>query len=141
KKAIDKMDRMAQQFKAADYVVVAYPMYNFSLPAIVKAYFDSVLLKGETWDIGAAGFYGKMQGKKALILSTSGGVYSEERGNIGWEHSTTLSKTEFQFMGFDDIQAVTAQGTNVSDEQKDKAMSEAEAKMKEVTRSWYGQNN
>ena len=46
KKSIAKMDRMTGQLQSADVVVVAYPMYNFSMPASVKAWFDSVMLKG-----------------------------------------------------------------------------------------------
>lgn len=49
KKLLSKMDRMAVQLKTADIVVVAFPMYNFSMPAIVKAWFDSVMQKGVTF--------------------------------------------------------------------------------------------
>ncbi len=44
-KLLSKMDRMAAELKSADIVVVAFPMYNFSMPAIVKALFDSVMQK------------------------------------------------------------------------------------------------
>ncbi len=42
-KLLSKTDRMATQLKSADIVVVAFPMYNCSMPAIVKAWFDSVM--------------------------------------------------------------------------------------------------
>jgi len=48
KKLMSKMDRMTEQLKSADIVVVAFPMNNFSMPAAVKAWFDSVILKGQT---------------------------------------------------------------------------------------------
>ena len=41
------MDRMTEQLKSADIVAIAYPMNNFSMPAPVKAWFDSVMLKGK----------------------------------------------------------------------------------------------
>jgi FMN-dependent NADH-azoreductase len=44
-KLLSKMDRMAAQLKSADIIVIAFPMYNFSMPAIVKAWFDSVMQK------------------------------------------------------------------------------------------------
>src|SRR5918996_3568418 len=78
-KLLSKMDRMAAQLKSADIVVVAFPMYNFSMPAIVKAWFDSVIQRGVT--------FGERKddhsvisndGKKALTLISSGGVYSNE---------------------------------------------------------------
>jgi FMN-dependent NADH-azoreductase len=54
-KLLSKMDRMATQLKSADIVVVAFPMYNFSMPAIVKAWFDSVIQRGVTFGQGYDG--------------------------------------------------------------------------------------
>jgi len=48
KKTMSKMDRMTEQLKSADIVAIAYPMNNFSMPALVKSLFDSVMLKGKT---------------------------------------------------------------------------------------------
>jgi FMN-dependent NADH-azoreductase len=47
KKIMAKMDRMTEQLKSSDIVIVAYQMHNFSMPAPVKAWFDSVMLKGQ----------------------------------------------------------------------------------------------
>ena len=104
-----KMDRMTAQLKEADLVVVASPMYNFSQPAALKAWFDSVMQKGETWDFAPTGGYaGLLKGKKALIISTSGGAY--EPGHP-YEHFLTLTKIHLGFMGFE-TEAVTAGGLN-----------------------------
>ena len=46
KKTLAKMDCMTEQLKSTDIVTIAYPMYNFSMPASVKAWFDSIMLKG-----------------------------------------------------------------------------------------------
>ena len=75
KKILGKMDRMTRQLKSADIVVVAYPMNNFSMPAPVKAWFDSVMLKGETWAVKDGKYLGLMGGKKALALVSAGGMY------------------------------------------------------------------
>ena len=134
-KAIAKMDRMTAQFKAADIFVLATPMHNFSLPALVKAYFDSVMLKGETWDIQAGKFLGLMTGKKALILLASGGIY--EGAMASWEHAVSLAKVEFQFMGFSDIRAVTAAGMNSGKRKPEEIMAEAEAGVRSIVHEWY----
>ena len=49
------MDRLTAQLQAADFVILAYPMFNLSVPAVVKAYFDAVLQKGGTWTFGPTG--------------------------------------------------------------------------------------
>jgi FMN-dependent NADH-azoreductase len=71
---LSKMERMAIQLKSADIVVVAFPMYNFSMPAIVKAWFDSVIQEGVTFGKENNGQLILNAKKKALTLISSGGV-------------------------------------------------------------------
>jgi FMN-dependent NADH-azoreductase len=90
-KLLSKMDRMAAQLKSADIVVVAFPMYNFSMPAIVKAWFDSVIQKGVTFGEGNdSQIVISNAGKKSLTLISCGGVYSS-KSSSGWEHALSLS--------------------------------------------------
>jgi len=133
--AIVKMDRMTAQLKAADIVVVAFPMHNFGLPALVKAWFDSVLLKGQTWDMNASGYVGLMKGKQALILNTSGGAY--EGPMAGWEHAVSLAKVEFTFMGYETIEAITAPGMNANPAKAPEVIAAAVAKIKDLVARWY----
>lgn len=136
-KSLEKFDRLTAQIMAADNVVLAFPMYNFSFPAVVKAWFDSVMLKGKTWDMDSSGCIGLLKGKKALLLSTSGGVYSEEMKTIGWDHAFSLGATEFGFMGFETT-VVTAQGMNMFPAEKvDEAIQQSEQKIDEVVKKWF----
>lgn len=135
KKSIEKMDRMTEQIKSADVVVLATPMYNFSLPAAVKAWFDSILLKGETWDMDRSGYKGLMNGKKALILMASGGNYDGKMAS--WEHAMSLAKIEFQFMGFDDVQGVMVQGMNANPGKADDVISQGKTQINELVKKWY----
>ena len=134
-KAIAKMDRMTAQVKAADVVVVAFPMHNFGLPAVVKAWFDSVMLKGETWTMNDAGFVGLLSGKKALVLNSSGGVY--EGSWASWDHAVSLAKIEFQFMGFGSVEAVCAGGMNAKPQEAPATIARAVEKIKELVGRWY----
>ncbi|HII16936.1 TPA: hypothetical protein HA361_03405 [Candidatus Woesearchaeota archaeon] len=137
KKAIAKMDRMTLQFTQADIVVMAYPMYNFSVPAMVKAYYDSVMLKGKTWDFDPnTMFKGLMAGKKALILSTSGGVYEDSMASF--DHASTLSTAEFTFMGFSDVKAVNAGGVNNPSFNAQDILAKAKAQITAIANEWYG---
>lgn len=134
-KLMEKMDRMTNQLKDADVVVVAFPMFNFSLPAIVKAWFDSVMLKGETWDMGGSGFKGLMHGKKALVIGTSGGVYEGEWSSN--EHAFSLAKAEFVFMGYDSVKTVVGQGLNMMPEKKDAILDKSMEEIDEVVEEFY----
>jgi FMN-dependent NADH-azoreductase len=134
---LSKMDRMAAQLKSADIVVVAFPMYNFSMPAIVKAWFDSVIQNGVT--------FGERKddhvvisnaGKKALTLISSGGVYSNESFS-GREHALSLSNLEFQFMGYSDVRGILAEGMAKEEQVKQTNLNKSIRQVRAVAREWY----
>lgn len=141
-----KMDRMTAQLKSADIVVLATPIYNFSLPAIVKAWFDSVMLQGETFQPNPKGaFLGLMAGKKALALMTAFGTYSIGDGTVGslfgptYEHGMSLARLEFKFMGFSDIRGVLGEGMSPSktEEAKVVLLDEAIKLARAISQEWY----
>lgn len=59
---------------AADHIVIATPVYNYNVPAVLKAWIDHVVRKGLT--LGHDG-RGLATGKRATVLIASGGVYTE----------------------------------------------------------------
>jgi len=130
---MSKMDRMTAQLKGADMLVLAYPMHNFSIPATVKAWLDSVMLKGETWDFSPTGYVGLFKGKKALVLSTSGGVYEGDLTFL--EHSASLAKVDLGFMGFE-AEVVVGAGINKFPDKVEAILAEAKAKISELLNKW-----
>ncbi len=135
-KVLKKMDAMTRQIKSADIVVVAFPMHNFSTPAPVKAWFDSVMLKGQTWDVSDGKYFGLMDGKKALILVSTGGFYTREP-MINWEHALSLAKIEFQFMGFSDIRAILNEGMNAGDQVQSENLGRSIDTVRKIAKEWY----
>jgi FMN-dependent NADH-azoreductase len=144
--ALARMDRMTAQLKSADIVVLATPIYNFSLPATVKAWFDSVMLQGETFLPNPKGaFLGLMAGKKALALMTAFGTYSIGDGSVGslfgptYEHAMTLARLEFKFMGFSDIRGVLGEGMSPSKSEEAKVLllDDAVALTRTISQEWY----
>jgi FMN-dependent NADH-azoreductase len=144
--ALTKMDRMTAQLKSCDVVVLATPVYNFSLPATVKAWFDSVMLQGDTFKPNPKGaFLGLMTGKKALVLMTAFGTYSIGDGTVGslfgptYEHAMSLAKLEFKFMGFSDIRGVLGEGMSPSkgDDVKARLLEETIEQVRSIAQEWY----
>ncbi|MDQ3837833.1 MAG: NAD(P)H-dependent oxidoreductase [Thermoproteota archaeon] len=136
-KLLSKMDRMAAQLKSADIVVVAFPMYNFSMPAIVKAWFDSVIQKGVIFGERNDGqMVISNTGKKALTLISSGGVYSNESFS-GREHALSLSILEFQFMGYSDVRGILAEGMAMNEELKQTNLNKSIRQVRAIAREWY----
>ena len=144
--SMSKMTDMTLQLKSADIVVLAFPMFNFSMPGAMKTWFDSVLQVGETIDSSGGRYTGLLVGKKALVLIASGGVYSAGKG-IGphfgpeWEHAMSLAKLELQFMGFSEVQGVMAEGMAVLGEEAKRAMiSQKQNEVIAIVKKWYTVN-
>ncbi|MHC4871044.1 MAG: FMN-dependent NADH-azoreductase [Planctomycetota bacterium] len=132
---LKKMAEMTEKVKQCDVLVMAFPMHNFSLPAIVKAFFDSIMLKGETWNIGEAGYEGLMGGKKALVLYSSGGVYESETSSFNCLDSLAL--VELGFMGFGPVQILSAQGMNMFPEKQDEIIEKTNTEIIKLINEWY----
>jgi FMN-dependent NADH-azoreductase len=65
------------ELKAADIIVIGAPMYNFGIPSTLKAWFDYVLRAGITFRYTEAGPVGLLEGKRAIVIESRGGYYSE----------------------------------------------------------------
>lgn len=70
-------DTLIAELRAADTILIAAPMYNFSVPTSLRAWFDFVLRAGETFRYSEAGPEGLLKGKKVIVLTSRGGLYSE----------------------------------------------------------------
>lgn len=133
---LSKMDKMTEQVKSSDIVILAYPMFNFSMPAVVKAWFDSIMLKGQTWNAQDGKYVGLMKGKKALTIVSSGGSYSTGPMKA-WEHAVSLSNSEFQFMGFSDVKGVLADGMGGAEDAKSSSLTKAFEEIHAIAHEWY----
>ncbi|MBV7509115.1 FMN-dependent NADH-azoreductase [Bacillus sp. sid0103] len=75
-----KVGRLAElggQFILSDKYVFVTPMWNFSVPAIMKTYLDAVAVSGKTFKYSKQGSMGLLIGKKAIHIQARGDIYSE----------------------------------------------------------------
>lgn len=95
-----------QKIKAVDLVLFVTPIWWFSVPAILKGWFDRVLAMGVTWDGGKIYENGLMRGKQAMVIAAGGGPveYYQENG----KHKATATQIlhpinhgTLAFCGFD----------------------------------------
>lgn len=109
--SVQSADLLAKQLLDSDRIILAFPMYNFSVPATVKAWFDAVIQNGKTFKMTDEGGYeGLCQGKKALILMTTGGDFSQEPTK-SMDYAIPLAKTCMGFMGIES-HSISAYGLN-----------------------------
>ncbi|MBC3362348.1 FMN-dependent NADH-azoreductase [Pseudomonas sp. SWRI154] len=110
------------EFQAADALVIAAPMYNFTIPTQLKAWIDRIAVAGQTFRYGDAGFEGLCGGKKLVIVSTAGGLHAGQPSGVGHED---YLKHMFGFLGITDIEFVRAEGLAKGDDMRAKGMSQA----------------
>ena len=112
KKALAISDELIGEVMGADEIVLGTPMYNFGVPAIVKAWIDHVARVGKTFSIDATGYHGLIQGKKATLLIASGGQYGPGSPAEGYNLETPYLKAVLGFLGITDVSVVLAGGTS-----------------------------
>lgn len=106
-------DRLLEELESADVVLIGAPMYNFSVPSSLKAWFDLVSRPGRTFRYGPEGHEGLLSGKTVVAITARGGFY-QEAGGTGTGTASDLQEalihSFFRFMGLEDIRFVHAEG-------------------------------
>lgn len=99
-------DARVAELKAADLVVITTPIYNFSVPATLKAWIDMIARAGLTFRYTENGPVGMLEDKRAVVLATSGGT------PIGSEidFATPYLKHVLGFVGIHDVSLIGAEG-------------------------------
>jgi len=67
-------DSLITEIKQADTIVIGSPVYNFSVPAVLKAWVDQIARVGVTFKYTPNGPVGLLSGKRAIIVIASGGT-------------------------------------------------------------------
>ena len=67
-------DALVAELEAADVIVIGAPIYNFNIPAVLKAWIDKVVRARVTFRYGENGPEGLLKDKKAYVVMASGGV-------------------------------------------------------------------
>lgn len=110
-----RMMSVVNQVKSARRLVIAYPMYNFSIPARLKDWLDNLVVPGGTFlrygENGAP--QGLMGAHKVLLLQSSGNVYSAGPMAQMDFASSYLKSLLGGFLGFASVDTVRAEGTSV----------------------------
>ncbi|WP_443945996.1 FMN-dependent NADH-azoreductase [Pedobacter sp. AW1-32] len=114
KEAIKHSSEAIRQIMDADVLVIGAPMYNFSIPSVLKSWFDHIARAGITFKYTSEGPVGLLTGKKAYIAVATGGVYSSGPA-AAYDFVTPYVKTILGFIGITDVTVVTAEGFAVPD--------------------------
>ncbi|MEL6701292.1 MAG: NAD(P)H-dependent oxidoreductase, partial [Pseudomonadota bacterium] len=120
KQALEMSDVLIDELKAADTLVIAAPIYNFSVPAALKAWIDQIARAGITFKYTETGPVGLLDGKRAIIVLASGGT--QVGSDI--DFASGFLRHIMGFIGIHDVEFVAADQLMIDAE---KSMADAQS--------------
>ena len=111
RQTLAESDALVAELEAADLLVLGAPIYNFSIPAVLKAWIDMVTRARLTFRYTENGPEGLLTGKKAIVIVPSGGVPV----GSGADFATPYLKHALAFIGITDVEFIGARGADRGD--------------------------
>ena len=115
-------DKLIEELRNADVIVLGLPMYNFGIPSALKAYFDHVARAGITFKYTDKGPVGLLEGKKVYVFAARGGAY------VGTpiDTQTAYVRDFLRFIGLADVEFIYAEKLNMGEESKQASLRQAQ---------------
>jgi len=130
KKLLTLSDTLIDEVAQADIIVISSPMYNYGMPAVLKAWFDQVIRINKTFsfDLARGNFPIEpiMSGKQLVLISSSGefgfemGGIREKMNHLG-PHVETVSK----YLGVEAFYEIKSEYQEFADERHQQSLKEA----------------
>jgi len=108
--ALKVSDELIAEIFAADHILISTPMYNFTVPANLKAWIDLIVRPWVTHS-GPPLRHGLVTGKRCTVIIASGGVYTPDLPAAASDYESGYLKHILAFIGITDVEFVLAGGT------------------------------
>ena len=96
---LDAWDHALNEALAADHIVIATPIYNFSLPTLLKTWFDAIVQRGKSWERNERGYQGLMA-YRSITLLTSAAMDLSRKDLAKYDLFKPWSYAICRFLGF-----------------------------------------
>lgn len=138
KALLAESDTLIAELFEADRIVLGVPMYNFGIPAHLKAYFDNIIRVGQTveYNRDTAAFNGLLTGKKALIISSRAGSYAPGTPAGTMDFCVPYLQFILNFLGIQDVKYIEVPYQGMGDEMQQQATEAAIARLLELAKNW-----
>ncbi len=122
-------DALIEELRHAEVIVLGLPMYNFGVPSQLKAWFDHIARAGVTFKYTDKGAVGLLGGKKVYVIAARGGIYAGTPADA----QTGYVRSFLAFLGLGDVEFVYAEGLAMGAEAREKALADAQARIRTLT--------
>jgi FMN-dependent NADH-azoreductase len=126
--AVAFADSLIAEVEAADTLVIAAPMYNFTIPTTLKAWIDHIARAGRTFRYTAQGPEGLLKNKKAVVIVSRGGFYTTGAAPAAsMNHQEPYLRTVLGFLGLTDVSFIEVEGQAIGPDVAAKGVEAARA--------------
>lgn len=132
--AIALSNQLIDEFLTADRYVLSTPMYNFSIPAVLKSYIDYIVRPKRTFAATEDGFKGLVIDKKMVLVQARGSDFRPGSAYDAVNFQEPYLRTVFGFIGITDIEAIAANGLNTG--LRDQELAAARTTLQALSITW-----
>lgn len=125
-------DPLIEEVEAADEIVIAAPMYNFSIPSTLKAWLDHITRAGRTFHYTEKGPEGLLKNKKVFVVAARGGVYTGDSPVKSYDFQEPYLRTILGFNGLTDVTFIHVEAQKMSPEAAEAAFAKARSTVREL---------
>lgn len=125
-------DRLIGEVFASDVLVIGSPMYNFSIASGLRTWFDHVVRPRVTFAYGETGVQGLVRGKRAIVIQSRGGLYTEGP-RMGVDFQEPYLRHLLGFIGISDVRFVHAEKISLGPDAREAAIAHAKSRIAVVT--------
>jgi FMN-dependent NADH-azoreductase len=124
-----RSDALVDELLAADTVVIAAPMINFTIPTTLKSWIDYIARAGRTFSYSENGPKGLVSGKRVFLVVARGGVYGDK---AQYDFQLPYLRHVLAFLGMTDVEVIDVEGTAFGPEAAERAVTAALARVEAV---------
>jgi FMN-dependent NADH-azoreductase len=115
-------DALVDELVAADTLVIAAPMINFTIPSTLKTWIDYVARAGRTFSYSESGPKGLVTGKRVYLVVARGGVYSDKQQ---FDFQVPYLRHVLGFLGMTDVEVIDVEGIALGPQAAERAVASA----------------
>lgn len=125
-------DALIEEVEAADVIVIAAPMYNFTISTLLKAWLDHIARAGRTFRYTPSGPEGLLRGKTVFVTTARGGFYGAGSPANALDFQEPYLRAILGFLGITEVTFVHAEGLNINPESAARGLAEARRVLAEL---------
>lgn len=132
REAISVSDAYVDELLAADQLVITTPIYNLSVPAVLKAWIDQIVRVGRTFTKGAGGLEGLVKNKRVLVVVASGSDFRPGTPGGAYNFVEPYLRAIFGFIGITEVEFVYAHSLGGDEAKRLAVIAETSSKLREL---------